>query len=238
VYDFNSFSMNRRRPRKLKRLNLRPKELKTEPKPGNPDERAGVPGGNANRLALAKALIKRAFPIASLALAVTIAVAVGLFFLIKSVNSRTNPSKNSQVAAVSKPPTPVAKVNSPPPVVPQHSPALAKLDPIQSDTIIAASPTPSPIRTQTPVQRAIANTSSSPASTPKNSDHKPRELSETQRKFVELKRREAERKRSRLEALYRKHEISDEAYKKGQDEYQNAMAKYRNAVNGSESANE
>ena len=218
--------MNRRRPRRLKRLNLRPKEPRLEPKTGDADQ----------RWASARALIKRAFPFAALGLAVTIAVAVGLFFLIKSVNSRMKPSKSSQVVAVTKPPTPVAKVNSPAPIATESSPAAKQLDSALLETTPATSP--SPTHSQAPVQNAIATTSPSPASTPKNSEHKPQELSETQRKFVELKRREAERKRSRLEAMYRKHEISDEAYKKGQDEYKNAMAKYRNALNVSESANE
>jgi len=214
--------MNRRRPRKLRRLQVRPKEPRLEPKPGDPDQ----------RWALAKALKKRAFAIASLTSGVTIIIALGLFFLIKAVNTRAKPSQGSQVTAVTKPPTPIATEK----VAKENSPAPKKLDSAQSEMIVATGP--SPAESPSPTPTAIASTALSPESTPQNSDQKPRELTEAQRRTVELKRRAAERKRSRLETMHQRHEISDEAYKKGQDEYRNAMAKYRNALNGSDSASE
>jgi type IV secretory pathway VirB10-like protein len=161
-------------------------------------------------------------------------VVLGVAIAIGIGASHLFASKNSRARNSANTQTVVAATPSPSPVEKETNPASADLETGKPEAIVSEDSARSPL--PAPVLTATPLTESTPSVT----DNRTHEVKrpEVDRKTVERERRAAERKRSRLEAMYQKHEISSEAYKKGQDEYRSEMAKYRSALNGGEPTNE
>jgi type IV secretory pathway VirB10-like protein len=161
-------------------------------------------------------------------------VVLGVAIAIGFGASHLSASRNSRARNSANAQTVVAATPSPSPVEKETNPASADLETGKPEAIVSEDSARSPL--PTPVLTATPL----PESTPSVTDNRTHEVKrpEVDRKTVERERRAAERKRSRLEAMYQKHEISSEAYKKGQDEYRSEMAKYRSALNGGEPTNE
>jgi type IV secretory pathway VirB10-like protein len=161
-------------------------------------------------------------------------VVLGVAIAIGIGASHLFASKNSRARNSANTQTVVAATPSPSPVEKETNPASADLENGKPEAIVSEDSARSPL--PAPVLTATPLTESTPSVT----DNRTHEVKrpEVDRKTVERERRAAERKRSRLEAMYQKHEISSEAYKKGQDEYRSEMAKYRSALNGGEPTNE
>jgi type IV secretory pathway VirB10-like protein len=161
-------------------------------------------------------------------------VALGVAIAIGFGASHLFASRSSRARNFGNTQTVVAATPPPSPVEKETNPASANLETRQPEAVVSEDSGRSPL--PTPVLTATPLSESTPIVT----DNRTHEVkrSEVDRKSVERERRAAERKRSRLEAMYQKHEISSEAYKKGQDEYRSEMAKYRSALNGGEPTNE
>jgi hypothetical protein len=161
-------------------------------------------------------------------------VALGLAIVIGFGASHLFASRSSRASNSGNTQTVLAATPSPSPVETETNPGSANLETGQPEAVVSEDSARSPLPTPGLTATPL------PESTPSVTDDPAHEVkrSEVDRKTVERERRAAERKRSRLEAMYQKHEISSEAYKKGQDEYRTEMAKYRSALNGGEPTNE